>query len=148
MKTNTLTRMTRETVIPAIHPSKVLTVNMCKRHMERYLRLCPGNIPKYVRVYDDGKDGDRYTVVFTGNWPGKTPGWFPYLGMSCRPFHPQGIGQHGESEGRPIDVRGNSWGGPAIGRRCHLGVRIKFEVLPPDCQALVLSDYHNYWRLT
>jgi len=71
--------------------------------------------------------------------------WFQYVGMSALPFHPQGVGMHGEYK-RQIDV--NKWGyAPAMGRKNHLGKRIPFTQLPPDCQRLVLSDYRNIWGL-
>lgn len=56
--------------------------------------------------------------------------------MSSQPFHPQGFGQHGESDS-PIDR-------PTYG---HLGKKIKFDDLPEDCQKLVLSDYVYLWNI-
>jgi hypothetical protein len=56
--------------------------------------------------------------------------------MSGAPFHPQGFGQHGESE-TIIDR-------PTYG---HLGKKITFADLPEDCQKLVISDYRYYWQL-
>lgn len=115
-------------------------------------RLMPNNIPKYVRVYDNGGTGcggtfDRYTVVFSGNYRRRLPtGEFDcdclYVGMSANPFHPQGFGQHGENP-YPIDAK-DGWA-PAIGRKCHLGIRINFSDLPPDCQKLVRDDYNDIW---
>jgi hypothetical protein len=65
--------------------------------------------------------------------------------MSALPFHPQGFGQHGESE-QHIDV--NKWGyAPAMWRKNHLGTRIPFDVLPADCQKLVMQDYKAIWNL-
>jgi len=99
--------------------------------------LMPAGIPRYVRCYDNGgtdKPGgssDRYTVVYTGRKGGGN-----YIGMSAYPTHPQGIGQHGESQ-FPIDR-------PTYG---HLGRKIRFEALPPDCQKVVLSDYKDIWEL-
>jgi hypothetical protein len=103
---------------------------------ERLDHLLPGGIPRYVRVYDNGgKSIDRYTVVFSGNYPGRQR-LCRYLGMSGAPFHPQGFGQHGESE-TIIDR-------PTYG---HLGRKISFGDLPADCQELTLSDYRYYWDL-
>lgn len=112
---------------------------------KRTLNLMPQGIPKYIRAYDnDGKTCDRYTVVYTGKYRGN--GWFQYVGMSEAPFHPQGFGQHGEN---PTQIDVNKWGfAPAIGRKNHLGTRIPFTQLPPDCQKLVLSDYKAIWQLT
>ena len=76
-----------------------------------------------IRCYDNGgKTFDRYTVIYM-NDPEYKPGTFSCVGMSEHPFHAQGFGQH--SSAMP-------------GR--HLGRRIKFEELPPDCQKLVKQD--------
>jgi hypothetical protein len=119
---------------------------MTKRELDRRERVLPGGEPRYVRCYDCGDETvDRYTVVFTGRWPGKEPGFFPYLAMSGAPFHPQGFAQHGETRGAPADAA-PAWP-PAVGRKCHLGVRIKFSALPEDCRACALRDYKDYWRI-
>lgn len=120
---------------------------MTKRKQARRERLLPGGEPRYVRCYDYGDEvADRYTVVFTGHWPGKTRKYYPYLAMSAAPFHPQGFGQHGESDTRPVDTTVSAWP-PPVGRRCHIGVRIKFSDLPEDCRTYALWDYKNYWEL-
>lgn len=101
-------------------------------------RLMPNGVPRYVRCYDDGgKTWDRYTVVFTGRYRSKTGGAFWHVGMSAHPTHPQGFGQHGESD-KQIDT-------PTYG---HLGRRIKFEDLPSECRALVRERYVYLWDLT
>jgi hypothetical protein len=93
----------------------------------------PNGEPRYVRCYDNGGEtADRYTVVFTGRRA--KANYYPYLGMSAYPFHPQGIGQHGEGK-YFVD-----W--PTYG---HLGKKIKFSELPEDCQKLVRSDYKAIW---
>ncbi|TXH40941.1 MAG: hypothetical protein E6Q97_38780 [Desulfurellales bacterium] len=112
----------------------------------RQERLLPNGMPRWVRCYDSGPElADRYTVVFTGNYP-KQSREFHYLAMSAHPFHPQGFGQHGETRGRPRDVSGAGWP-PAMGRRCHLGKRVPFTALPVDCQRLVLMNYRGIWGL-
>ena len=104
--------------------------------------------PRHVRCYDNGGETiDRYTVVFTGKrarMDGGTgrPFAYPYLAMNARPFHPQGFGQHGETNWFPAD----GLRPPSIGRRGHLGKRIAFAELPDDCRALVLSDYREIWN--
>jgi hypothetical protein len=127
----------------------------------RIARLMPGGVPRYVRCYDNGgpdmPDGscDRYTVVFSGRAASAgNGGEYPYLAMSGSPFHPQGFGQHGSTRLQPCDTMKHTPGRPpgycwppAIGRKCHLGTRIRFQDLPPDCQKLVLSDYKEIWRL-
>ncbi len=89
-----------------------------------------------IRCYDNGgKTFDRYTVVFTKpdhvTWGNEPPIYFySYIGMSSDPFHPQGFGQHGESGNCPIDKPSGK----------HLGRKIQFRSLPPDCQKVVLQD--------
>lgn len=84
-------------------------------------------IDDLVCVYDDGgKTCERYTVCFLEtSFVQRATGRkaYVFVGMSQNPFHPQGIGQHGECE---------------IGR--HLGKRIRFADLPEDCKRLVLMD--------
>ncbi len=79
-------------------------------------------------VYDGGEQwADRYTVYYGGRGSlyidHRGNQMRLCVGMSERPFHPQGFGQHGD--GMP-------------GR--HNGKRITFDQLPPDCQKLVLQD--------
>lgn len=117
---------------------------------ERRKRFMPGEIPRYVRCYDnEGASIDRYTVVFTGRYGHLTGRETWILCMSGSPFHPQGFGQHAAMQDmqRP-DAKGGKWGGPSIGQRCPLGVRICFEDLPEDCRKLVRRDYEYLWDLT
>lgn len=115
-----------------------------QKHKERAERLLPNGIPRYIRCYDNGgpekENGsvDRYTVCYTGNYKGKSKGWHDYVGMSGAPFHPQGIGMHGQTQHQPCDR-------PTYG---HLGKKIKFEDLPKDCQRLVMQDYLYLWDFT
>ena len=110
-----------------------------KRQAERKASLVPNGKPKMVRCYDNGgKSMDRYTVVFTGRYTHKTNRSFWYVGMSGSPFHPQGIGMHGESEYTPIDKPTYS----------HLGKKIKFEDLTEDCQKCVMETYLYLWDFT
>lgn len=96
----------------------------------------PDGSPKHVRCYDNGGETfDRYTVVFTGRYRSQTAGSFVYIGMSCDPYHPQGFGQHGESDTQ-IDRP----------RSAHLGRKIAFAKLPEPCKRLVRSDYAELWR--
>lgn len=105
--------------------------------MNRTERLLPEGKPRYIRCYDYGEqEVDRYTVVYTGRWAGKLPGQCYFVGMSAYPFHPQGYGQHGESDSM-IDR-------PTYG---HLGKKIKFDDLPADCQRLVMQDYVSLWDI-
>lgn len=107
---------------------------MNKKQAARLASLLPDGKPKYVRCYDSGPDSsaDRYTVVYTK----AGDGYCHYVGMSGLPFHPQGVGMHGEA--RDMIDR------PTYG---HLGRKIKFDDLPEDCQTLVLRDYKEMWGL-
>ena len=75
-----------------------------------------------IIAYDNGGATlDRFTVIYTDEPEGL--GMYSARAMSENPFHPQGFGQYCSA---------------MPGR--HLGMRIAFETLPPDCQKLVLSD--------
>lgn len=114
-----------------------MTERQAARLQARREKFLPGGKPRWVRVYDNGGESiDRYTVVFTGRYTAYTGGAHWYLGMSGAPFHPQGVGQHGESM-KQID-----W--PTYG---HLGKKIRFEDLPPDCQRCALQTYCDLWSL-
>ena len=100
---------------------------------KRTERLMPNGIPKYVRCYDNGgKSFDRYTIVFTGNFKGRD--CCLYLSASENPFHPQGFGQHGDSN-TIIDKPTYS----------HLGKKVKFKDLPKNAQTFVINDYKSIW---
>jgi hypothetical protein len=98
---------------------------------------------KTIKV-EEGGTFDRYTVVFTGNYPGRG-GRCDYVSMSRHPTHPQGFGQHGECD-RVIDCPAGGFP-PTIGDVGPLGRRITFQRLPPDCQSLVVRDYFEMWGL-
>ncbi len=77
---------------------------------------------RHVRCYDNGgKTADRYTAVYMDVDEGR--GLYGARGMSEHPSHPQGVGMYCTA---------------MPGR--HLGKRIAFDQLPPDCQRLVLAD--------
>jgi len=128
-----------------------------RRSDKRLAALLPNGVPKYVRCYDNGGpevggSGDRYTVCFTGR-AGVERGRdrqsdpeYSYRAMSSDPFHPQGIGMWGSTKWHHCDVNKSGFA-PAIGRKCHLGRRIRFQDLPPDCKNLVMSDYREIWKL-
>jgi hypothetical protein len=78
---------------------------------------------KHVRIYDNGgKTLDRYTAIYM-NQPEYQPKTYSARGMSSYPFSPHGFGCS------TIATPGR-----------HLGKRISFAELPPDCQKLVLQD--------
>lgn len=116
------------------HKSQLETMNT---KTQRQQSLLPEGIPRYIRCYDNGGETwDRYTVLFTGRYRHKTAGEFMYIGMSSNPFNPQGFGQHSTSFPQ-LDQGGYK----------HLGRKIKFDQLPDDCKALVVSDYKDIWDL-
>lgn len=104
-----------------------------------------GGAEKLCRIYDnEAATCDRYTCVYTGRYRHRTAGEFMYVGMSANPFHPQGFGQHGYAN-RQIDCTAGS-GAPSVGRKCHLGRRIRFADLPKDCKKLVVRDLISIWK--
>jgi len=103
--------------------------------MTREEQFMPNGIPRKIRIYDNGGETfDRYTVIFTGNYKGRNG--CDYIGMSENPYHPQGFGQHGWDQNM-IDCPKYS----------HLGKKIGFQELPPDCQRAVIDDYKDIWRI-
>lgn len=70
---------------------------------------------------NEGETYDRYTVVY--DVIGDSRGHYLALAMSAHPFHPMGFGQHCTAQ--PGD---------------HLGKKIGFSMLPPDCRTLVKQD--------
>jgi hypothetical protein len=118
------------------------------RASTRLARLMPGGVPRYVRAYDNGgESADRFTVIFSGRYRHATNGAGVGLALSADPFHPLGVGQSFEWEGPAPDVAPGAWGGPPIGRRCHLGRRIEWADLPTDCQRAALNVYRDLWGL-
>jgi hypothetical protein len=72
------------------------------------------------RIYDSGeKHFDRYTMVYLDTRSPRT-GFYDCFGMSDRPSHPQGFGQHSSCQ---------------LGR--HLGKVITLDQLPDECQKMV-----------
>lgn len=84
--------------------------------------------PKGVRRITDngGNSADRYTVEYEPYRDERGEVWQSYVAMSGAPFHPQGVGLHGERQG---------WGYPRPGR--HL---LNFADLNEDCKRVVLQD--------
>lgn len=102
---------------------------------KRQTNLMPNGIPRYVRIYDNGgRSFDRYTCLFTGRYKGSRESKV-YLGMSERPYHPQGVGMHGESR-ETLDARGYS----------HLGTPVQFTALPDEVQRCIIQTYRGLWE--
>lgn len=99
----------------------------------RYQRLMPKGIPRYIRCYKLPEYMiDPYTVVFTGRY-GKNK---LYISMGPTPYYPDGVCCHGE-ECYYIDRPSYK----------HLGKPISFDLLPIECQKVVISDYMDIWQL-
>lgn len=101
------------------------------RMAARIARFVRNGAPRYVHVYDDGGEGDRYTVVFTGRYRHQTNGSFWHMGIS-----EFGTVVNGESN-EQIDY-------PSYG---HLGRKIGFFDLPVACQTAVVEKYAYLWDL-
>lgn len=122
-----------ERMIELVSQSKI-----SKLGSKRFEALAPMGVPRYIRCYDnEGESADRYTAVYSGKQGGN------FVAMSSDPYHPQGMGQHGEGL---IDRDHNGWP-PDYGRKCHLGTRVDFFALPGKCQQLVLEEYAEDWKL-
>ncbi len=98
---------------------------------------------KNLAVFDYGGEIlDRYTVIFLDSPVSDDPYYsdrYSYLGMSTRPFHPQGFGQYGEIE-IPLNALRQLRRGKGQRLFSHLGKLINFNDLPEDCQKLVNAD--------
>lgn len=111
----------------------------------RQERLAPDGVPRWIRVYDSGGTTlNRYTVVFTGHWPGKTPGVHILISVSEDPYHI--FCQHAECRDLLEGRRPGQWP-PKVGRTGNLGRRIAFADLPVDCQRVVWDNYRYLWNL-
>lgn len=86
------------------------------------------NGKRYVcRIYDNGGETlDRYTFCFKARRTLDGILYYPYMGAGETPFHPQGVGYHGDS---PTKIDGK-----------HLGKRIAFESLNEDCKKLIIQE--------
>lgn len=114
--------------------------NLTRCDQSRLDRLAPidpttgRRVPRWIRCYFQDNCWDGYTVVYTRT----NDGWSHGVGMSTDPYHPQGFGQHFEYENGRL---GNGQWAVDRPKSAHLGKRIRFLDMPPQCQRLVLSDY-------
>jgi len=137
-------------------------VGITQRELDRARRLVPLGVPRWVHCYDNrGESIDRYTVVYTGQYTRRTGGSHWYLRMSASPFHPQGVGMHGEHScpidwptyghiGKRIDFATLPDDCQRLARQTygHIGKRIDFATLPDDCQRLARQTYASLWNLS
>lgn len=109
-----------------------------KKNQQRVLSFFDEHgCPKKIRIYHKGDVADCWTILFTGSYRKNPRDRFLYLGVSNDPYHPQGIGTHGESE-TIIDR-------PAYS---HLGKPSKYRDLPEPVQKFVMENYLAVWGFT
>lgn len=108
-------------------------------------KLLPNGEPRWVRTYDAGcKFADRYTVIFSGNYPDRNK-QVQVLAMGAAPTHLQRFCIH-TSYNKQIDV--NRWRfSLKIGQKNHLGIRIRFQDLPEQCKKIVIRNYRDIWGI-
>jgi hypothetical protein len=117
----------------------------------RGCHFAPKNVPRKIRIYDNGGEtGDRYTVVFTGNYPKGRQVGSTYLHASEHPYGPNGIGMMGEwlrwHDGFKHDD--GTWQHDIDQPRySHLGRKIGWRDLPKDVRQFVLEVYGELWKL-
>lgn len=88
---------------------------------------CPSGV---LAIFDDKKSGDRYTVIYAEPQEFNGRQWLTYVGMSEAPFHPLGIGQHGEMQLHEAVTY----------RYANHRHSCKWSSLPEDCKRLVRQD--------
>ena len=101
-----------------------------RRQSKRWLDSdCPAGV---LAIYDDRRTADRYTVFYCEPLGGTQYAdmRIGYVGMSGAPFHPLGIGQHGELDAHQV----------AMYRYENRNRAAKWSSLPDDCKRLVLQD--------
>lgn len=65
-----------------------------RRQSKRWLDAdCPKGV---LAIYDHKNFADRYTVFYAAPLVTQGQTWIQYAAMSENPFHPQGVGIHGE----------------------------------------------------
>ena len=109
------------------------------------------------RVYDNGGESfDQYTIVFCDpKLAAQMLGEYPYFASSKDPFWPQGFGQHG-GHTKPVDSNSDmahrsshelidGYWVPKMGKRSHIGKRIRFRDLPPQVRKAAAMDYRAYY---
>lgn len=121
---------------------KTQSANQLKKRLQA---LMPNGIPRWVRIYrseDPDRSWDEYTVVFTGAACAKAHGgWHPYIGMGNN-----GEFYYGSNEFKAIDVNDSGFA-PAVGRKNHLGRRIRFEDLNEACKKACVEEYLDCWNI-
>jgi hypothetical protein len=108
-----------------------------KKNQQRLHSFFDQGCPKKVRIYFQTGTADCWTIVFTGSYRKGPRDSFLFLGASDNPYHPQGIGTHGESDSM-IDR-------PAYS---HLGKPRKYRDLPEPVQKFVMENYLAIWGFT
>lgn len=90
---------------------------------------CPAGV---LAIFDHPRCGDRYTVIYADPVCGSTYSdtVLTYVAASASPFHPQGIGQHGEMSAPEV----------AAYRYAQKHRYAKWSALPDDVKKLVRQD--------
>lgn len=119
------------TTTPGACGSELAVVQLTKKpRIPNTIRLADGR-RVVCRIFDNGGidapggSADRYTIAFKGfrSWRGGMV--YPYIAADEDPYHPQGIGQHGEARDFLTGA--------------HLGKRVAFEDLPEPVRRAVLQ---------
>lgn len=80
-------------------------------------------MPARFRIYDNGEQGERFTILDSKPISSHGQNYYSFFGFSENPYHPCGIGMHGELTAGEYMVG-------AIARFRHLGKRIAGKDLP------------------
>ena len=92
--------------------------------------------PARFRLFDNGdKTADRYTLIDSKPEGKGRDAYYTYFGFNSEPWHPQGIGQHGE-------FSASQWA--QMGDFRHLGKRIGLEDLDPELRKYI-SNLIKKW---
>ena len=87
---------------------------------------------KDLKIYDNGgATADRYTAIFTGDYPGREDGLL-YVTFSENPAHPQGVWMHGVM--------------PEIYGPLPDEKEITLEDLPEKARICILEEYEDVMK--
>lgn len=111
---------------------------MTKKQQARIESLLPNGKPKHLRLYLlDTEKMFGYTAIFSGNWKGRPLGHTYCVNFNSRPNHPQ----YG------VYMRDMIQGDIDRPRYSHLGKKVSFDDLNPECQEAILAEYKDIWSL-
>lgn len=84
-------------------------------------------MPARFRIYDNGEQGERFTIIDSKAISSHRQNYYSFFGFSENPYHPCGIGMHGELTAGEYMVC-------AMNRFRHWGKRIAGKDLPEQAQ--------------